>query len=148
MLKNQIYSFLILSFALLSFGCDKVCKSTVQDFARVQNTTGRPLTLNLCKGRSLGEVQSSIPAEQDSQNIDIGTHEKTNVQGGMDAAKSCDSVSASSETETRISLAPASFGQVKLCYEQSSGLNLIVEMNQLCPEGYLEQTSTGSCSSF
>jgi len=148
MFKNQIYSFLLLSFALLSLGCDKVCKSTVQDFAKVQNTTGRELTLNLCKGRSLGEVQSSISADQNSQSLDIGTHEKTNVQGGMDAAKSCDSVSTLSETETRISLAPASFGQVKLCYEQSSALNVIVEMNEPCPDGYLEQTSTGSCSQF
>lgn len=146
MYKNRIYSILALGLVFLAVGCDKACKSTVQDFATIQNTTGRQLTLNVCKGRSYGEVQTTVVANGVSQQVSLGSHEGTTVQGGLDATKSC---SASNSTmEMGISLAPASFGQVKLCYDEASKLNVVVENYQSCPSGYLEQTSTGSCNTL
>jgi hypothetical protein len=125
---------------------DKACKSNVQDFATFQNATGRQLTLNLCQGRIYGEVQTLVLADGINQEVALGSHEGTTVQGGIDAAKSCSA--AQSKMEMGISLAPTSFSQVKLCYDEVSKLNVVVENHQSCPSGYLEQTTTGSCDSL
>lgn len=146
MYKNRIYSILALGLIFLTVGCDKVCKSTVQDFATIQNTTGRQLTLNVCKGRSYGEVQVVVVANGIIQEVSLGSHDGTTIQGGLDATKSCSA--SNSPMEMGISLAPSSFGQVKLCYNKASKLNVVVENYQACPSGYLEQTSTGPCDTL
>lgn len=134
---------LLLSFVVLSVGCDKLCKKTVEDVATIQNMTGHQISLNVCKGRTYGEAQIAIPANAISNEISLGTHEDSEVRGGPGA--SCSGVS-NSKTTMSLSLSPNSFGQVKLCYEEASKTNLIVETSQSCPSGFLEQTSTGPCT--
>lgn len=146
MYKNHIYSILALGLVFLTASCDKACKSTVQDFATIQNMTGRQLTLNVCKGRIYGEVQVMLEANGMSQDVSIGFHEGTTVHGGLDATKSCSD--SNSKMEMGISLAPSSYGQVKICYDEVSKLNVVVENYQACPSGYLEQTSTGPCDNL
>jgi hypothetical protein len=138
---KPICSLFIVGLIFLTVGCDKLCKSSVQDFATVQNTTGRQLTLNVCKGTSYGEVQTVVSDNGVIQEVGLGAREADSVQGGMNSNQSC----SASDSKMRISLAPASFGQVKLCYDEASKLNVIVENYQACPYGFLEQTSTGSC---
>lgn len=143
---NHFYSIFLLGFLFLTVGCDKTCLSTVQDYATIQNTTGRTLTLNVCKGRNFGEVQAMIVASGVDQNVSLGSHEGTTVQGGLDASKSCSA--STSKMQMGITLAPSSFGQVKLCYDPSSNVNIVVENYQSCPSGYLVQTTTGSCNTL
>jgi hypothetical protein len=140
--KDFISSIFILALAVFSLGCDKLCKKTVQDFATIQNATGRQLVLGVCKGRAYGEVQMNVAPSTSSQEVDLGSRQDGEVRGGPTA--SCSGVSDSRQ-DMGISLAQSSFGQVKLCYNDSEKLNVIVENYQSCPSGYLEQTSTGPC---
>jgi hypothetical protein len=143
MYKNRVVSAIAVSLLFLSVGCDKLCKKTVQDFANVQNMTGRPLTLSVCKGRVYGEVEAEIEMSGISQEIDLGSREASEVKGGPTG--SCNDVS-DSKTQMGITLSPNSFGQVKLCYNESTHLNLVVEAYQTCPSGYLEQISAVPCN--
>ncbi|MEK6553985.1 MAG: hypothetical protein AABZ31_01995 [Bdellovibrionota bacterium] len=144
--KSRIYSILILALVFLTAGCDKACKSTIQDFATIQNTTGMQLGLNVCKGSSYGEVQAIVSASGTHQEVSLGSRKGTKIQGGMEAMKSCSA--SESKMEMEISLSPASFGQVRLCYDEVSKLYVVIKNYQSCPSGYLEQVSTGPCDTF
>lgn len=128
--------------AILSVGCDKLCKKNVADVATIQNATGRQLSLNVCKGRSYGEVSATISQDTLVNEVSLGSRQGSEVRGGPTA--SCSGVSDEKSTP-EISLAPSSFGQVKLCFDDINKRNLIIENHQSCPVGYLEQTSTGPC---
>jgi hypothetical protein len=143
MYKKHIYSFLALGFVFLTVGCDKVCRTTVQDFAKVQNTTGREVTLNVCKGKIYGEAQAILAVDQTVRELSLGTHEGLDIQGGMDASKKCST--ETKKMEMGIALSPTSFGTVKLCYNEISKLNVVVENHQSCPSDFLEQTSAEPC---
>ena len=109
--------------------------------AEVQNATGKALTVNVCKGR-YGEVSMTLPNDTLMNEISLGARDSSEVRGGPTA--SCSDVNNSRNALT-ISLAPSSFGSVKLCYDDVNQRNIIVEMSQYCPLGYLEQTSSGPC---
>lgn len=145
MFKNQLNSIIALSLLILAIGCDKACKQNVHDRAAVVNSTGRPVTVNFCKGRFYGETQVTIPASASVQEVDLGTRQETKAQGGLNA--SCENVS-DMKLDMGISLSPNSYGQVKLCYDDSTGENLIIEAYQMCPADTLEQTSTAPCVQY
>lgn len=143
-MKNQIMTVLMPVFLFLSLGCDKVCYNTVEDFATVQNTTGRTLNLNVCKGSLYGEALATIPADTMNNEINLGRHQTSEVKGGMDSVtRSCSN--STSRTATAISLSPASYSDVKLCRNHDTNHFVVVETYQTCPTGYAEQTSTGPC---
>jgi|GEM_PF-2854274 len=144
MSKNAITSIVVLGFLFLSVACDKVCNKTVEDFATVQNTTGRQLNLSVCKGHSYGEVQAVVLMDNTSNEVSLGSHQEDDIKGGMDAVGACSS--SNSKSAMGISLSPNSFGQVKLCQDQASTLYVVVEASQTCPTGMLEQTSTSPCN--
>lgn len=107
----------------------------------MQNATGRALTVNVCKGR-YGEVTMTVPNDTVINEISLGARAASEVRGGPTA--SCSDVN-NSRNAVSISLAPASFGSVKLCYDDANQRNIIIETSQFCPLGYLEQTTTGPC---
>ncbi len=131
---------------LFNIGCDKTCKSTVQDFAVVQNWTGKHLVVNLCKGTSSGEVTANIEAYSSDQQISLGSRTLSQTYGNYKSAHTCSISDAIVEMD--ISLAPSSFGLVKLCYDRISTLIVIVNNYQSCPYGYLEQTSANNCGAL
>jgi hypothetical protein len=132
---------ILLSF--ISIGCDKVCKKTVEDVATIQNHTGRPLSLFLCKGRAYGETMVTISRESSAYELNLGAREASEVKGGP--GQSCDGVRGE-KTNMGVSLSPKSFDQVKLCYDDKSLSNLFIEIFQNCPTGMLEQTSAEPCN--
>lgn len=144
MYKKQLTSFLALGFVLFSFGCDKVCKKTVQDFATVQNTTGRELQLKVCKGKDLSATKAALAVSGTNQEVDLGKRQEQELHGG--ATASCRAVE-NSKQEMHFALSPESFEDVKLCYDETSKLNLLVNKDEDCPKGYLEQVSADPCTS-
>ena len=129
--------------SFLAFGCDKVCKKTVQDVATIQNTTGKELNLKICKGRHAGEASATITASNDKLEDDLGTRQSGKVRGGPTAT--CDSVKDTKD-KMSITLTEQSFAEVKLCYQESLGENVIVAKTASCPVDFLEQTSAGPCT--
>jgi len=142
-MKRIALNFFGILFCFMSFGCDRLCKKNVEDVANVQNFTNRPLSLFVCKGQTYGEVSIFVPANSDTNEVSLGTRETSEVRGGPTAT--CSDVN-SEKAILRISLSEKSFGQVKLCYDEFTGKNAVVEVSQNCPSGYLEQTSTGPCT--
>lgn len=144
MTQKQLTSLLALGFIFFTFGCDKVCKKTVQDFATVQNATGRELKLKVCKGgKNLGEAQTALAVTTSNQEVNLGLRQEQELRGGPTA--SCNTV-VDAKQETNIALAPESFEDVKLCYNETSKLNILTNKDEDCPEGYLEQVSADPCA--
>lgn len=108
---------ILFSFGLLFAGCDKVCKNTIDEYVVVQNSTGRALSLSVCKGRSLGMANINVAQGMNDIEVKLGQREGTEVRGGPTA--SCSGVTDERQS-VGISLAPNSYGQVKLCYDETS----------------------------
>lgn len=142
---KQIYTLTSFLFFLIIAGCDKTCKSTIQDFATVQNWTGKHLILQLCKGTYSGEVTAHIESFSSDQQVSLGTQTLSQNYGNYNSTRTCSLSDAIVELD--IALAPSSFGLVKLCYDRVSTLIVIVNNYQSCPYGYLEQTSASTCGS-
>lgn len=136
----QLSMILIFIFAI---GCDKTCKSTLEEFATVQNWTGKRLTVNLCKGTDSAELAVNIEKFSSDQQVSLGSHTISQTYGNYNSRRICSLSDALVEMD--ISLAPSSFGLVKFCYDRVSTLIVIVNSYQSCPYGYLEQTSARNC---
>lgn len=143
MIRKILFAVLSLQFCLMTVACDKLCKKTVEDVVNIQNLTGRQLSLSICKGRAYGEAQITIPQSATMNEISLGSREESEVVGGTGA--SCSGVSGGGKITLGITLSPQSFGQVKLCFDDIHNANVLVDNYQLCPTGYMEQTSTANC---
>ncbi len=127
--------------------CDTSCKLTVYDVAQVQNTTGQSLSLKLCKEGPLnkGEYDVIIPANSNVNEIAVGTHEGSQIKGGLRVKDACSSVGDGKEYRD-ISLAPVSFGgAVKLCSDDTKKNHKIIPSTDTCPQDWYEQTSADPC---
>ncbi|MCC2678044.1 MAG: hypothetical protein K0R29_620 [Pseudobdellovibrio sp.] len=140
--ENRNFRLFCVIFSFFSWGCDSVCKFHVADYAKIQNTTGRVLQLTFCKGRN-GTDPATVPADSLNNEVDIGAHADMEIRGGPTSA--CDGVSDRREA-TVIGLTSASFGQVKLCRDQTGENNVIVEIFQTCPTGFSEQLLAEDCN--
>jgi hypothetical protein len=136
---------ILLGLAIVSglIGCDKACKTTVEDIVTIQNNTGMNITLAVCKGHYGQTTLRLLPTT--SGIVNLGSREETKTQGGIGT---CSSAGNRKETSTRISLAPMSFGYVKLCYRQFDNTYVVASNYQGCPGDYLEQTTTGPCEDY
>jgi hypothetical protein len=138
MFKTRPYPILFLVTALLSGGCDRLCKTTVNDVVMVQNLTGQDLNLTFCKGKVYGQQQVTISSQQNGDLV-LGTRERSYVRGGPGAT--CDK-NDGERSEMGVALTSQSFGTVKLCRLNDSGSQIaIVNHNQSCPQGSVEQTA-------
>ncbi len=124
-------------------GCDQNCKNRVEDFATIQNATGTDISIVICKGRYGQSTLRLLPTT--SGIISLGTREEGKSQGG--GLGTCKS-KTERNTSIAISLAPASFGYVLLCYRQYDNSYVVASPYQGCPYDYLEQTSTGPCEDY
>ncbi len=140
-LKPFYYCLSIILVLLLS-GCDKVCNKSTQDVAQIQNMTGRTLKLSVCKGRNLGEVETELPPDTYKNEINLGVRADSEIRGGPGG---CSGVQ-DGKAIVGLTLAPTSYSTVKLCYNDVTKENLIIELQQSCPVNFLEQTSTGPCT--
>ncbi|MEY4617059.1 MAG: hypothetical protein RJB66_2019 [Pseudomonadota bacterium] len=140
MMKKLI---LVLTLASAIIGCDKTCKTTVEDFVAIQNNTGMDITLAVCKGHYGQASMRLLPTT--SGIVNLGTHEETASQGGVGT---CSSSNNKKNNNLKISLAPMSFGYVKLCYRQMDNTYVVASTYQGCPANYIEQTSTGACEDY
>lgn len=133
----------VIAMASSFLGCDKVCKTTVQDLVAIQNNTGMDMTLAVCKDHYGQASIRLLPTT--SGIVNLGTHEETSTQGGIGT---CSTSSNKKSSNLRISLAPISFGYVKLCYRQMDNTYVVASTYQGCPVNYIEQTNTGSCEEY
>lgn len=137
-MKKSVVILTLISLSL--FSCDKLCKKTTQDLVKLQNTTGRALTLSVCKGRVYGETTLEVPADNKINQLSLGSRQTNSVAGGTDSCKSGDD-----KVLMGISLAQTSYAQVKLCTDSIGSQYVVTELSQSCPDGLDEQTSTGPC---
>lgn len=144
MMKRLILLTVGLFYCFLNIGCDKSCKKSVEEVATIQNMTGRTLSLSICKGRIYGEAQITLDRDSRLNQQSLGTREDSEIKGGFGDV--CSGVKDDTQT-MEIALAPGSFGQVKLCYDDANKRNVVVEAYQLCPTGFMEQTAIATCGS-
>lgn len=130
-------------FCFLSVGCDKFCHQTTEDVTTIQNMTGRPLSLSVCKGKFLHEINILVPQDMIANEVSLGDRKSGITMGYGDK---CPATDGGKQTMA-ISLSAASFTQVKLCSDESDTRNVIVETYQSCPTGFLEQVSAEPCGS-
>jgi aspartate carbamoyltransferase catalytic subunit len=116
--------------------------TTVEDFSTLQNTTGRALTLAVCKPYARNKETIELSAEAALKEVSVGTHQDMKIRGGLSAQCPAEE---STRTQTSILLSEESFGLVKLCMDQNNKTTLIVEWYQFCPVGTLEQISPDTC---
>lgn len=136
-----IFTFLLAVVPLFQ-SCDRLCKKMTEDYVVLQNNTNRALELSICRGKIPGEKEISIPQDSLLNEISLGQHESSEVRGGPTA--SCSGVQ-NDRMIFDISLSSKSFGQVKLCFDQSTRKHALVEVHQTCPTGFIEQTSATNC---
>ena len=130
---------LLLTLSLGVIGCDKTCKISVEDRVAIQNNTGMDITLAICKGNYGQSTLRLLPTT--SGIVNLGTREETKVQSGIGTC----SAGNAKNSQIRITLAPMSFGYVRLCYRQFDNTYVVASTYQNCPADYVEQTSTGPC---
>lgn len=128
--------------ASLFWGCDKSCKSTVEDFISIQNGTGLDITVSICKGHWGQSTLRLLPTT--SGIVSLGTREVTKSQSGIGTCNS----KSEKNSNIQVSLAPMSFGYVRLCYRQLDNTYVVAPTYQNCPYNYIEQTSTGPCEDY
>ena len=143
-LPKSLFLFAALFLVIPLSGCDKLCKKTSEDVVTIQNMTGRSLSLSVCKGRVYGEGLVNVSQDSNVNELSLGTREASEVRGGMDT---CSSVH-DDKVKMGISLAPKSFNEVKLCYDDANSINVIIENHRTCPTGFSEQTSTSPCKTW
>lgn len=134
---------LLILFSFSLWSCDKVCKKTTEDFANIQNITGRTLDLTACKGRGYGKVDIRLNADQENHEITLGTREEVEARGGPTA--SCSNYT-DDRADMRIFLTAKSFELVKLCYDESNKKTVITEVQNSCPTGFVTQESAAECA--
>jgi hypothetical protein len=136
-MKKLLLSLVAVSFLL---GCDRACKTTVEDFITIQNQTGMDMTLAVCRGNHGQTLVRLLPTT--SGIVNLGSREETRSRSN--GLGSC-STSSEKNTSTLISLAPMSYGLARLCYRQMDNTYVVVTPYQNCPLNYFEQVSTGPC---
>lgn len=133
---------LVTTISVLLMGCDKSCKNSVEDFAKIQNNSGLDITLSICKSHFGQSTLRLLPTT--SGIVSLGSREESSTQSGIGTCNSKNQ----KNTTIRISLAPISFGYVLLCYREFDNTYVVSSPYQGCPVNYLEQTSTGPCEEF
>lgn len=141
--KIYIRALCLIFFSFFSWSCDKVCKKTTEDFANIQNITGRSLELTACKGRGYGKVDIRLSADQEIYEISLGSRETLETRGGPTA--SCSNYT-NDRADMRLFLTEQSFEVVKLCYDEINKKTVITETRNSCPTGFLEQQAPSECS--
>jgi hypothetical protein len=127
---------------LFIFGCDKSCKNTIEDFATIQNNTGLDITLSFCKGHYGQTNLRLLPTT--SGIVSLGSREEGKSSSGIGTCNS----KSEKNSSLAISLSEASFGFFLLCYRQTDNTYVVANINQACPYGYLQQTTSGPCEDF
>lgn len=134
--------FFILASAQMA--CDTICNKTVNDVSSIQNTTGRSLQISACKGFEKTKATVNLDENTNKQEVSLGSRNTTAVRGGLNP--NCSSVPQNEKVQMNLELAPSSFQQVKLCYNESDKSYLVIETYQSCPSPYLEQLFAEPCS--
>ncbi|MEZ0392587.1 MAG: hypothetical protein ACAH59_10240 [Pseudobdellovibrionaceae bacterium] len=126
--------------------CDKACNKTVEDSAWIENRTQRSIQFRVCKRAGIEATLETVSMSPSSapQQVTMGEHTEYEVIGGP-SLKSCDS-NRSSNSETHFVLSPSGFAEFKLCYDSQNHRSLVLDKNQSCPTGTIQQTSPGDCT--
>ncbi len=128
-------------------GCDKVCRSSVDESATFVNQTGYDLSVVVCKNSSdkIGAepVEINLNSGTANQLVPTGTVGVQRIEGGLNAAKSCSAGSYSYQPST-LALSQESLGDGKLC--RSNGTSYAVVPNAgSCPAGTQAQITAADC---
>jgi hypothetical protein len=148
--KRLIQFTILASGIVILFGCDKVCKSSVNETATFQNQTGQSLSFSLCKrgnnfdGSDSTKVDVDLSSETSEQSVALGSKSVQTISGGLDAAHACSSAHYS-YTPSRVDLSAESATDIKLCKTNGDLHFIAISANEACPDGTDEQRITTDC---
>lgn len=125
-------------------GCDKACKFTVNEQAKIRNYTGNQISLSVCRGFLQSKQQVTVPAEQTNV-VSLGQTEDTKVQGGPASLSKC-TVPEGETRDVSFALSAESFNKVSLCFSDSTKEYAIIPIGDACPAGTRIQSQAATCN--
>lgn len=141
-MKSYNFSLLLLPLVFVTSGCDVQCNQKVEDVAKILNTTGRSLSLSVCKDYR-GAVDIQISEDNDINKISLGQYNGKTTRGGI-STNLCRKLPKREDTPYLRPLL-SSADQVKLCYNTTEDIYVIIESNQICASDEIEREPQESC---